>query len=102
MSHSQILITSPQPLSRLCNLLNGADRKVHLDNYKIDELLSLNMDHPILTMHYTNHGPCWLFSDWAIEQGLGLNVMVKGSLTAYFTPKLFFLADEMVNPGDID
>ena len=97
MSHSQLLLTSPQPLSRLANLLNGADRKVHITQEWIEkELTGGHTD--ALELVQTNHGKRLLFTKSAIDSGFGLNVLVKNSLTPYFTPLLFFKLDEQINP----
>lgn len=86
-----MLITEPRPLYKLVSMINGHLRKHVVDYEKVERWLEDN--HPdAFVAHKTNHGTMILVTPTGVAQGMGFNVMERGTLTPYITPHLFNVA----------
>lgn len=81
-----MIISEPRPVSQMVRLMNGQFRTCKIDAGSVIDWLRVNAN---FKLHYTNHGPRYIFDSHTIIDGEGYNVMVGNTLTPFFTPKLF-------------
>jgi len=78
-------ITAPTQVTRFVNLINGFHRKPVCDWPALMVALTSTDG----SVNKTRKGDLFLFSETAINEGLGLNQMYQGALVPYGTPALF-------------